>query len=376
MTDDPARPHAEGPQGRGRMADRVWNDPRLRAVFAVAGLALAVTLAWMLRTEVMLLFASLLFGVSLFASSLWLAKRTPLSVRAAVVVWYLTGLIVTGSLGWVIAVRVGNQYGSLTERIPAALERVEERASDLPVIGSVSSDLAAFRESMFGEEEQGQGEASESEEEQTQSRMIRLTLSGLSGVLLWAVLVFYFALDGRRYVRVFCRLIPPEHREVGDDLVKALGIALPYWLIGRLASMAVVGILIGIGLAIIGIPVAFTLAVIAGLFSFVPFLGPIAAVIPAMLVTLESSPDKLLWVLAVYMGAQFLESYFITPRIQEKAVSVLPAALIAAQLIANTLLGLIGVMFATPLLLTLMIVVQVVYMKHGLGEEIHTPHAG
>lgn len=353
------------------MSEQVWQAPRLRAVFTFAGLGLAVVLAWILRSELVLLFASVLFAISLYASGQWLAGRTGISGRSAIIAWYFSGVLLALLLGGFIGMRVTSQYESLTDRVPAAIEKVERRLTDVPILGSVATELEDIRTSISG----GDGQADAGAEAQDQRmRIMRLSLRGLSAFFLWAALVFYFAIDGQRYVRIFRRLIPSEHRGVGDDLVKALGTALPYWLIGRLASMLVVSILVGVGLGLLGIPVAFTLAVIAGLFSFVPFLGPVASVIPAVLVTLDAAPDKLLWVLLVYLATQFLESYFITPHIQQRAVSVLPAALIAAQLIAGTLLGLVGVMFSTPLLLTMMVVVQVVYLKHGLGEAIRPPN--
>lgn len=365
----------------------VIDRPRLRATMYLALLAIASFLAWTLRNELLLVFAAALFGTALYACSAWLARHTPVSHRAAVSIWFATGILVALGGGWFIGHRVSNQYGSLTERIPEALQKIENRVSEVPVVGTLASDIAEFRMNNFaaavnggagegdgdgvsGDEGEGGGSAASGG-----MQLVRVTLSTVAGVTVWAVLAFYFAFDGQRYGRMFTRLVPPEHRQAGEELVAALGNALPYWLVGRLASMAVVAVLTGVGLMILGIPVAFTLAVIAGLFSFVPFLGPLASVVPGVLVTLQAKPQQLLWVLLVYGVVQFVESNILTPQIQQYTVSVPPVILIVTQVVAGTLLGIVGVMFATPLALAGMIVVQVVYLKHGLGETIETPRA-
>lgn len=364
----------------------VIEHPRLRAAITLAFVAVVVVLAWTLRSELLLVFAAGLFGTALYSCGAWLADRSPVSHRAAVAIWFVLGIVTAGAVGWFVGHRVTTQYGSLTDRIPRALEKIEDRISDVPVVGSLAGDLEDFRTRNFGEGS-GAGDGADGSEGRGESgggddggasrkmQLVRITLSTLSGVVVWAVLAFYFAFDGQRYARIFVRLFPPEHRSVAKDLVTALRDALPYWLLGRFVSMCVVTVLTGIGLMVLGIPVAFTLAVIAGLFSFVPFLGPIASVVPGVLVTLQSQPQQLVWVLGVYGAVQFVESNVLTPQIQKHTVSVLPVVLVVAQVVAGTLLGIVGVMFATPLALTAMIVVQVVYLKHALGEEVELPHA-
>ena len=136
--------------------------------------------------------------------------------------------------------------------------------------------------------------------------------------------------------------------------------------------MVVISLLTTIGLFLLGVPLALVLGVIAGLFSFVPILGPIASVVPAGLVALQSTPDRVLWVLALCAVVQFLETNLITPNIQQRVASVPPVLLIAGQVVLGVLAGIAGVMFSTPLVLALLINVQVVYLNRALGEGIQT----
>ena len=189
----------------------------------------------------------------------------------------------------------------------------------------------------------------------------------------WVILAFYVAWDGRSYLEGVLRLFPPDRRDVGRDLARSLSVALPWWLVGRLSSMLVVAVLTAPGLLLLGIPLAFVLAIMAGLFSFIPFVGPIASVVPAALVALQSAPSKVFWVLVLYAGVQFVESNLVTPTIQKRVASVPPLLLIGGQLVLGTVAGLVGVMFSTPLMLTIMVTIQVVYLRHGLDEEVTTP---
>ena len=94
--------------------------------------------------------------------------------------------------------------------------------------------------------------------------------------------------------------------------------ALKLWLIGRATSMIEVGLLTALGLWFIDMKLIMALAFLAGLLSFVPFLGPVAALIPAVLVALLNSPTQAMYVLIVFAVVQVLESNVITPFVQKK----------------------------------------------------------
>jgi predicted PurR-regulated permease PerM len=92
--------------------------------------------------------------------------------------------------------------------------------------------------------------------------------------------------------------------------------------------------------------------------------------VPAVLVALTASGSAVIAVLAVYGIVQLLESYLITPLIEKNTVSIPLFPLVAAQLVMGSLLGIGGIMFATPLLLTLAVAVQIVYVNRILGEDV------
>ncbi len=145
------------------------------------------------------------------------------------------------------------------------------------------------------------------------------------------------------------RFLPERARQRAEDLVDELYTTLWRWLVGRLVDMTFVGLLTGLGLFLLGMPLALSLGFIAGAFNFIPYVGPILAALPALFVALSDDFAMVLWVLGLYTFVQFLESYFITPLIQKKAVHLHPVTLLLAQIILGALYGLLGVALATPL---------------------------
>ena len=113
--------------------------------------------------------------------------------------------------------------------------------------------------------------------------------------------------------------------------------------------MSVIGGFTYVGLLILGVPIAFVLALFAGLACFLPYLGPIIGAIPIVLVAGGQSFHLALWALGLYCCVQFLESYLLTPLIQARAVSMPPAVVILNQLVFGAVFGLIGLALATPL---------------------------
>lgn len=347
---------------------------QLLVPFFLVALATAAYLGWRLRVELIVIFGAGLFGVALYHLSRWLTERTGLPHGVSVTIWFLGGVFLAAGFSIFAGRQLSDQYGQLEREIPAALETLENRLEGTPILGSLGPQIQQFRQGMTadGGQDPAESDAEQQEDEAQQMRLIRVTTRTLSLFVIWVMVSFYLAWGGRDYLKGYLRLVPPEHRDVGRELAKALSIALPWWLVGRVASMAVVSILTTIGLFVLGVPLALVLGVVAGLFSFVPILGPIASVVPAGLIALQSTPDKVLWVLALYAAVQLLESNIITPHIQQRMASVPPVLLIAGQVVMGVLAGIAGIMFSTPLVLALIVTVQVVYLHRVLGEEIPT----
>jgi predicted PurR-regulated permease PerM len=133
--------------------------------------------------------------------------------------------------------------------------------------------------------------------------------------------------------------------------------------------MLVVGIVTGVALAIVGIPSAVALAIVAGVFEFIPFIGPLMAAIPAVLLALAEGPDKVLMVIAIFVVIQFFEGNILQPVVQRRAIDLPPVVTLVALLVFGSAFGLLGMFVATPLAAVILVLVEEVYLKGYLKTE-------
>lgn len=133
--------------------------------------------------------------------------------------------------------------------------------------------------------------------------------------------------------------------------------------------MLVVAVLVGVGLTALGVPLAPTLALFAGLFNFIPYVGALAGAVPAVLVALAISPTLALWAIALFAAIQMLEGNVIAPLIQKRTVSLPPALTIMSQTILGTLFGILGIVLATPLMAASLTAVRMIYVESVLGND-------
>lgn len=202
------------------------------------------------------------------------------------------------------------------------------------------------------------------------TNVFRGTLSVLVNAFIILFIGIYGAVNPQWYVDSTVRLVPPAWRPRAREIIHAIGRALRWWLTGRFIMMLIVGALTVAGLTLAGIPSPIALGLVAALSSFVPYLGPVIAVVPALLVASLLSLTKVAYVVLVYGTVQVLESYMITPLVQEQAVHVPPAALITVQFIGGVGAGAVGVLLATPLAVVVIVLVQTLYIEDVLGDEI------
>lgn len=180
----------------------------------------------------------------------------------------------------------------------------------------------------------------------------------------------YGAAAPQSYLDGMVRLIPPPSRPRAREVLSAMGRALRWWLTGRLILMLIVGVLTALGLQIVGIPSPVALGLVAALFSFVPYLGPVLSVLPALLVASLIGLTEVFYVLLVYGAVQLLESYLIAPLVQQQAVHIPPATVITAQFIGGVGAGAGGVLLATPLTVVVIVLIQTLYVEDVLGDEV------
>ncbi|MBD3401415.1 AI-2E family transporter [candidate division GN15 bacterium] len=332
----------------------------LTAVGIVAIFALVVYLLGSLAQMLLGVFAGVLLAVLLDGLTGWLqtVTRLPRILTLWIVILLLLGL--GGLIGWLLGPRIAEQFVRLSERLPDAYESIRESLRANPWGRQLLQNVPTLDELVTpGSEVMGRV-----------AGVFSTTVGALLSALLVLFVGLYLAIDPRLYIDNAIRLVPENRRKRAREISAAIGHALRWWLAGRFASMAVVGLLTGIGLWIAGVPLAFTLGLIAAVLSFVPFVGPIISAIPAVLVALAESPILAVYVVIVYAAVQAMESYLITPLIQKRAVSLPPALLIVVQVVMGVLFGALGVFLATPFAVAVIVVIQMLYVEDVLGDSV------
>ena len=178
----------------------------------------------------------------------------------------------------------------------------------------------------------------------------------------------YFAYSPGAYYKGTLKLFPPYKRKRAGEIADALGSTLRRWLLGRLSVMAINGAATALGLWLLGIPLAAPLGLLAGLFNFIPNIGPLVAAVPALLVALTISPAHAAYTAILYLVVQNIDGFVLTPLVQQKTVALPAVVVIAAQLLFGILFGFLGVLLAVPLVAVLFVLVKLLYIEDILGE--------
>lgn len=329
----------------------------LRTVATGTLLAFALVVVVFAFDLALLLFGAVLIAVVLSGLTARLARFTRLPRTLCLV---LVVVFIVGGLAAAVVLALPEllaELGQLRERIPEAVGKLQEFVNRLGWLETAydalpKGELSLNRPGIAGRV----------------SSALSSTVGAFVNIAIVLLVAVYLAADPCPYVNGAVRLFPLKHRERARAVFDALGEVLFHWLQGQLVSMTVVGLLITGGLWALGVPLAATLGFISGVFEFVPNIGPILSGIPAALLAITVSPTHVVYVIALYTAVQTLESYFLTPMVMRRAISLPPALTIIAQLVGTLTAGWLGLLLATPLVAAIVVVVRKVYLESILGE--------
>jgi predicted PurR-regulated permease PerM len=318
-----------------------------RNVLIAVALVVLALLLWKVAPVLMLFFGGVVFATAIRAGSRPLVRYLHLPSTAAVGLVFLVVIVFIVGGGYLF----GKQVATQTEALVEAVTQSWEKANDY--LQSTSWGPTVL------ESVQGAGDG------QTMSRIAKGTVSvfgGLTDLVLVLFLSMYLAVNPETYRNGFLLLLPPAHREhVGEALDEA-GVALRKWLMGQLGAMLMVGVLTAIGLSIVGVPLAIPLGILSGLLDFVPVIGPFAGSVPGVLIAFAQGPELALYAVFVYATVQFLEGHVVLPLAQKWAVSLPPALGLLSIVGFGLVFGLIGILFAIPLAVVAIVLVQELYV--------------
>jgi predicted PurR-regulated permease PerM len=320
------------------------------AVFALLGML--AWLAFRLSDVLLMLFGAVIVAVALRALAQPLGDRLRMPPRLAVGV--ATALAVIGIVlgSWLVGDRLLEQFDDLARKLPAALTKL----------------VGWARERAIGEALWKVWRGTNADDVPWASLAVAATstLSAVGAIGLVLVVGLYLAGDPAMYREGVVRLVPPAFRPRVDDALVASGHALSRWLLGQGISMLFVGTTTAIGLSLLGLPLALTLGLLAGALAFIPFFGPIASGVLAVLLAFMQGPEQALYAAGLCVLIQQIEGNLLMPLVQRWAVALPPVLGITAAVIFGLLFGLPGVILASPLMVVAVVLVRKLYVEDVL----------
>lgn len=330
--------------------------PRVLVTIALVGLT---WLAWNYRSLLLLVFGAVLVAVvfGMIAGPLHRRLRLPSGLALAVAVLLVLGVLTLAI--WTFGAEVVRQSRQLSELVPEAWEALQGRLEQWGLADSVQQ--------VMGGSEARSGIVSRL------SGMAMTIGGGIADLVLVIVAGVFLAAQPTLYRTGLMKLVPASRRPLLADALKDSGTALTLWLKGRLLAMAAVALMTGIGLWLIGVPAALTLGLVAGILDFVPFIGPIIAAVPAVLVALTIGPEAALWTVALYLAVQQVEGNILDPIVQQRMVTLPPAYLLFALVAGGLLFGLPGIILGAPLSVVIYVLVKRLYVQEALDTPTEMP---
>lgn len=222
-------------------------------------------------------------------------------------------------------------------------------------------------------------------------------LMGLfASMVLIPVITFFFLRDWDLMVERVASMVPRDHIDVVSRLARESSDVLGGFFKGQFLVMIILGVMYGLGLWVVGLDLGILIGLIAGLLTFVPYLGPTSGVVLGVLAALMQYGDwkHIAGVLAVFGIGQVIESYWLTPKLVGDRIGLHPVAVIFAVLAGGTLFGFLGMLLALPMAAVVNVLLRyaheryrqshlyageraaIVLDSHDKGAIIDTSHAG
>jgi predicted PurR-regulated permease PerM len=327
----------------------------VRRTLTVVAIVALFALAWLLREVLLMVFGAIVIA-TLFRSLAGQYQRLHVPEGLSVGLAVLTVVAVVAGAGLMFGSQLAAQAGDLSSSLPRAWATVTGQLKSLGIPTGV-----------FQTASEGSGISGMA------SNVAMSVGTGIADALLILVGGIFLAASPRFYRIGAVKLVPEERRNQLWSALEASGTALKLWLKAQLLTMLLVGTVTGIGLYLIGVPSWFALALLAALLEFVPYVGPIAAAVPAILIAATVDPQTALLTVGLYVLVQQLEGYVFSPLMQQWAVDLPGALLLFSLLACGTLFGAIGIIFAAPLTVVLYVLVKKLYVREVLDTNTPIP---
>ena len=326
--------------------------------FGFICLIIALFILWQIRNLLLLVFTAVVLATALNRLVKWLQKRG-LHRNIALICAISSILVFLILFIWLIVPPFSEQFQKLIEILPRVwvkidleLELLQAKLPDyipkLPNRKDLLSQLPPLQEligSFVG--------------------VFSDSLIVLLQLLLVIALTIMILASPQRYRKAFLSLFPSFYRRRADAILSQSEEALGNWLKGILINCLFIGISSGLGLAVLQIRLVLVHALLAGILNFIPNIGPVTSVIFPLSIAVLEAPWKILAVIIWYIFIQNVETYWLSPIVMARQVSLLPAVTLTAQIFFARTFGIIGLLLALPLT-----VVAKTWIEEALFKDI------
>lgn len=343
-----ARPQS-GPPGRFG-----WSELSKLAAAVAVGL-IVPALLYLLARPLALLVLAFTFAAALSPPADFLERRMPRPL--AVVLLYLVVVATVATLLGSVVPTFASETRGFIDRAPALLDQAQRWLAGVLPVNSVP-----LRDGL---------KAALLNAQDTWMTVPMFALGVLFDLLVVLFLSLYLLISGPKLKAFILSLVPRRSRRRSSRLLARVGRAMGGYVRGAVLSGVFVGALVWIALWIVGLEYRQSLAVAAGFGEFVPYIGPLLAAMPAVLLGLSESPSQGLLVGGIYLGLQQVESYVITPNVMKTQTDLPPALVIFALACGFAAGGLVGALAALPLFAAgrVLLLAAAPLLRHRLARQ-------
>lgn len=334
----------------------------IAVVFATALLLAAM---WQWSNVLLLGFGAVLIAIALRAGAAVLHRRTGLGFKPGVLLTALAAVLAIAGIVASVGPSISDQFRQLIGSLPGAWDQITGWLGESPVGQFLERQMEDASQNGNGAAPTGSLPAIFGYVTGT----LNTVFGGVANLVLLLTVAIFLALDAPLYRGGALRLVPLSYRAraggIADELARALG----RWMGGQALDMVLVALATGLGLWLLGVPLALVMGLIAGLTNIIPVVGPFLSGIPAVLFALTQGLDMAVYVALLFLVIQQLEGNVLMPLIQRFAADLPPALTVLAILAFGGLFGFAGIVLATPLLLVAIILIKRIYVEDVLGDR-------
>jgi predicted PurR-regulated permease PerM len=353
--------HVEEP-GPNELRDPIVRQ-ELKRAFVWVALVVAVILIWQLSQPLLLIVGGVVFAAMLDGGTRLLGRVLPIGRR-----WRLlmVSLVVCAFLFWVV-VFAGTQLVTQAEAL-----RIIVQDQLINIAGWAKTQgltKTTFSTGEITKEVAG-----------SLGRLTYAVSSALGAVTSLAMIIvigFFLAIEPRNYERGMAWMFPLDRREQVYNTMNLMGSTLRRLMAGRLLAMTVEGFATWFLLSLGNVPMASLLGLLTGMFAFLPNIGALISGTLMVLVGFSAGTETGLWAIAVYIVVHLVDGWMIVPMVAKRSVDLAPALVLSAQLLFGALFGILGLVFADPMLAMIKVALEQGSEESAerAGETATTPSA-